>query len=88
MTQETLMKANSLNKKICDYQNALNCFEYTDHGGEIYDRTPRLVLDVDDLDEGRERIDVPMVLSEYLIGIIKQEIQKGLDDAKNQLAFL
>ena len=86
----TLNKANELNKKIKEYQEALNCFEYKygDNNEATFDRTPKIVLDVDDLDNGREQIAIPMVLSDELISFLKAEIIRGRDEAVREFNCL
>lgn len=86
----TLDKANNLNRKIKEFQQALNCFEYNygEKDAEKFDRTPRLILDVDDLDNGREQIDIPMNLSNELISFLKTEIIKGRDKAVKEFNAL
>lgn len=89
MNIETLHKANELYRKIKDYEEALNCFEYKyADNEESYDRTPRLILDVDDLDNGREQIAIPMILSKEMVSFLKTEIIKGRDKAVREFNSL
>ncbi|AQX08005.1 hypothetical protein [Elizabethkingia ursingii] len=84
MTKETLTKANYLLKSIKEFNNALNCFEDKYENGAIYDRTAKLVFDVDDLDGGREFIPVPMILSNEIISFLKSEIKKKIAEYEKE----
>jgi hypothetical protein len=78
----TLEKANGLNKKIKEFTEALNCFEWThpeDESKKISTK-PRLIIDFDGGD-GREQIALPMNLSDKLVSFLKAEIIKGRDAA-------
>lgn len=75
----TLEKANELNKKIKEFQGALNCFQWEEEygGGTTY---PRLIIEFDGPD-GREEQPLPMNLSDALVSFLKSEIIKGRDAA-------
>lgn len=78
MDYQKLQKANSIKKQIDEHQEALNCFEWPgipDHGlKEPLTRHPQLIIEVDDCDDCREQIKLPMVLSNELIGFLKSVI--------------
>lgn len=75
----TLEKANELNRKINEFQQALNCFQWEDeYGGGT--TNPRLIIEFDDCD-GRETLPLPMNLSDALVSFLKAEIIKGRDAA-------
>ena len=78
----TLEKANELNKKIKEFTEALNCFEWTHPTDESqkFSTKPRLIIDFDGID-GREQIALPMNLSDTLVSFLKAEIIKGRDVA-------
>ncbi len=79
MDVTTLEKANALNRKINEFQLALNCFQWEqdDDGGTT---NPRLIIEFDGGD-GRETKPVPMNLSDALVSFLKAEIIKGRDAA-------
>lgn len=81
MTEETLAKANALQQKIREFKMALLCFE-EEYEGLVIDKTPRLILDFDDLDDGRDQVKIPMALNASLIEFLKEEIRDGLTQAK------
>jgi len=78
----TLGKANELNRKIKEFNEALNCFEWTHPEDETqkFSTKPRLIIDFDGGD-GREQIELPMNLSNTLVAFLKEEIIKGRDVA-------
>ena len=80
----TLNKANQILQKIKEYEAALECFEtkYGAHNEYTYDRTPKIILNVDDLEGGRENMDLPMILSDEMIDFLKKEIVENLNKAK------
>jgi len=93
MNKETLKRANALDKKIKECDEALNCFEYTytDHEGknpQVYNRTPRLIIDVDDLDNGREQIALPFNLSNTFIDFITREVKNQKEKSINEFKSL
>lgn len=82
MELNTLSRANELQKRIYEYEAALEIFE-TKVGDEVvYDRTPMILLNVDDLDGGRENIPIPMILSNGLVEFLRVEIQVALEESK------
>lgn len=85
-----LNKANALNRKIKEYEEALECFEhrYGDENEFVFDRTPKILLDVDDLDGGREQLPIPMILSDELIKFLKEQIILNLNLAKEDFINL
>lgn len=85
-----LNKGNQLRKQINEYEAALDCFEYK-YGEKIeltYDRTPQIILNVDDLDGGRENLHLPMALSDEIINVLKSEIHKNLAKLKKDFKEL
>ena len=77
MDLTTLEKANELNRKIREFQQALNCFQWEEEygGGST---NPRLIIQFDGPD-GRENTPLPMNLSNGLVKFLKAEIIKGRD---------
>ena len=86
----TLKKANELQNRIKEYELALECFEerYGENNEHIYDRTPQIILNVDDLDGGRENIPLPMVLSNGMVEFLKVEIESALEIARTEFENL
>ena len=77
-----LEKANELNKKIKEFQQALNCFQWEqEYGGGT--TNPRLIIEFDDVD-GRETQPLPMNLSDTVVSFLKAEIIKGRDAAVSE----
>ena len=75
----TLEKANELNRKITEFQYALNCFQWEkEYGG--HSTNPTLFIEFDGFD-GREMQSLPMNLSDELVKFLKEEIIKGRDAA-------
>lgn len=87
MEKTTLNKANELDKKIREFNQALECFEWSYPGEEKpssdenylkHSTNPRLIIDFDGPD-GREQQTIPMVLSDTLITILKNTIEELRD---------
>jgi len=80
MKTETLNKANDLNRKIREFSEALNCFEWTpEETKSPVSLNPRLIIEYDN--DGREQMEIPMNLSNELIDFLKKEIIEGRDKA-------
>ena len=79
MDVTTLEKANELNKKIREFQQALNCFQWEEEYGGGSTK-PRLIIEFDGAD-GREEQPLPMNLSDVMVSFLKAEIIKGRDTA-------
>jgi hypothetical protein len=80
MDLTTLEKANEINKRIKEFSHALNCFQWpSEYGGGT--RNPRLSIEVDDEDGGRETLLIPWNLSDALVSYLKLEIIAGRDAA-------
>lgn len=79
MDIKTLEKAYELNRKIKEFTEALNCFQWSDEygGGST---NPRLIIEFDGGD-GREEQPLPINLSDELTSFLKAEIIKGRDAA-------
>lgn len=95
MDKETLKKANEIAQKITENERALGCFyfdvnKYSDvtvpH--EYISTNPQLIIEFDDCKDGREQQKIPMVLSDYLIDIIKQAINANLAALKSEFESL
>lgn len=85
MDTTTLDKANSLNGKIKELTEALNCFEWPwFEGDSIVSTNPRLIIEFDDEEGGRTNIKLSMVLNEILIDVLKSEIKKERDITVNE----
>lgn len=79
MDVTTLKKANQLDRQIKELTEALNCFQWEEHGG--VSRHPKLIIEYDDYDGGRESEPLPMNLSNELVEFIKREIVAARDKA-------
>lgn len=83
MDVTTLEKANELNRKIKEFSEALNCFEWQPYCDEErkdirVSTNPELIIEFDG--DGREQIKLPMNLSGMLVEFLKKEIRKGRDE--------
>ncbi|PIF33012.1 hypothetical protein CLU81_3582 [Flavobacterium sp. 9] len=83
MNLDQLRKANDVKSKLDDFKKALECFEYVPNEEESKERkpislNPNLIIEFDDWDDGREQIKLPMVLSDYLISLIKTTINEQI----------
>ncbi len=87
MTQETLNKAKALEQKIKEFKQALTCFE-VEWNGEVISATPKLIIDFDDFDGGRDQVMIPMQLNKSLIDFLKEEIKNGLHQAETEFQNL
>lgn len=74
----TLEKANELNRKIKEFTEALNCFEWEEEGKK-YSTNPTLIIEFDRDDREQQRL--PMNLSNELVAVLKTEIINGRDNA-------
>lgn len=82
MKIENLKRGNEIQKLLKSFEEALNCFEYKHAGdGESLlenqiSTNPKLMLEFDDYSNEGDKsiIPVPNVLSDDLIGLIKQGI--------------
>lgn len=88
MTQEQLGKANYLASKIQQFESALCCFEWEYEPGQFHDLTPRLIIDFDDCDGGRDQVQIPINLNKSLIDFLKDEIKTGLAQAQKEFENL
>jgi len=80
MDTAKLRKANDLDKKIREFTEALNCFEWPDK----VSTNPRLIIEFDDDEGGRSSIKLPMELSNNLIDWLKTEITKNRQNVVNE----
>ena len=86
MNNELLSTANKLNKKIQALEWALRSFEWIvedPDGGEPqrFSTNPRLIIEYDGGD-GREQEEIPMILNDDFIRILKEEIMNELRATK------
>ena len=99
MNKEKLMEANRLNKLIEEHEQALNCFEFdTNYYARDEDpnlpialesTNPILIIEHDDpFEGGREQQRIPMVLSDFLINLIKDSIKGNLEKLKDEFQNL
>lgn len=94
MDIEKLKKANELHSKINQLKSALNCFErqITDERGkklgEPISLNPKLIIEFDDDDNGREQRAIPMKLSDVLTGMIKQQIKNNIETTQAEFDSL
>ena len=99
MNKEKLNEANRLNKLIEEQEQALNCFEFdTNYYARdeypnlpivLESTNPTLIIEYDDpFEGGREQQRIPMVLSDFLINIIKDSIKGNLEKLKTEFQNL
>lgn len=95
MEKEKLKKANELARKIEEHERALECFEYDpyyysrDDNPDLSEETettnPLLIIEFDNPWEGtRETQKIPMVLSDFLIDMIKGAIKENLSKIEKE----
>jgi len=87
MNLTTLEKANALNNKIKEFNQALNCFQWEDGAGNFHSANPRLIIQYDGGD-GREEQPLPMNLSNTFVTLLKAEISRCMDEAVAELEAL
>jgi len=87
MHESTLLKANELAKEIKEFKEALNCFEI-EFGTEVISTDPRLIIEFEDFEGGRDNVKIPMNLNAVLIDFLKTEIKKGLAEAEEKFKQL
>ena len=92
MKRETLEKANELYRKIKDLEYARNSFEWRSVEGlpnaVIYTRNPRVIIECDDGEDGKEQNKIPVQLNQDMIAHLKQFIEKSLTEVKEELEKL
>jgi hypothetical protein len=87
MNKETLEKANKLNRRITEFDQALNCFEWSpDEDTAPISTNPQIIIEYD-LD-GREQVKLPMILSDELVKILKIAIIEGKTAAEKEFEML
>lgn len=86
MDKVTLIKANELDRKIKEFTEALNCFQWPDDYGGV-STNPRIVIEYDDGD-GRASQPLPMNLSNELVEFLKREIRAARDNAVDEFNAL
>lgn len=100
MNEEFLKKGNELLKQIREHESALVCFEYDENEEANYYReecrklapnmistNPKLIIEYDKYDEDipyREMLSLPMVLSGFLVNIIKEQIKENLNKLQKE----
>jgi len=100
MQKETLQKGNELLKLISEHESALLCFEYDANYFENYCKSeneellppkmestnPKLIIEYDSFDDDwyREKQEIPIKLSDFLINIIKEQIKESLAKLKKE----
>ena len=78
MTFTTLEKANELSRKIQDFEEALNCFDFNPEPDKPpFSLNPTLIIEYDG--DGREQHTLPMHLSNAMVAFLKKEISKALE---------
>lgn len=93
MNLETLNKANSLKRKIDELKSIASCFyypQYNEEGNETGEvclgmsRNPKIIIEYDDYEDGREEFKLPIILSEKFIQFIfnesASELQKCIEE--------
>jgi len=87
MNVETLNKANDLKRKIEQLQDITSCFyypKYDNEGNETgeldfnHSRKPKIIIEFDDFEDGREEFKLPLTPSEKFIKTIFEESAKEL----------
>jgi hypothetical protein len=87
MDIQTLKKANDLNQKIKELNEALNCFEWSpEESIAPISTNPRILIEFDG--DGREQIKLPLVLSDVLVAILKKEIVTARESALSEFIAL
>ena len=79
MNIEKLLLGNEISRKIKQSNDVLDCFEwgYYDDNGVLVNggsREPKLIIEFDDNDGGRDTLPIPFVLNPVLIELIKDFI--------------
>ncbi len=82
MEREKLEKANELDKKIREYKEALNCFQWEDNDGGLHSTNPALIIEFDN--DGREQIKLPMTLSDSVVNLLKEIITASLETTQKE----
>lgn len=87
MKKETFETAKVLNKKIQDLEFAQDAFEWNYHDDGTKENTkisrnPKLIIECDDEDGGRELIVIPGELSKSLMNQIKNHIADQLKETE------
>lgn len=86
MDNKTLKRANEVARMIREHESALCCFEWEpEYGGGS--RNPQLIIEFDD-EDGREQQKITMVLSDFLVDMIKQAIRANLSALKSEFESL
>lgn len=90
MELSTLQRANELQARIRAFETALECFEekYGENEEYTFNKTPQIIINIDDGDGGRENIPIPMVLNNGLIDFLKVEIESTLEETKTEFENL
>lgn len=92
MDKETLAKANELNKKICELNRALECFECTypvsDNETKTFSTNPIILIEYDNNDDGRSVQKIPAKLNKDMVGILKSFISVELECCKKEFEKL
>jgi len=92
MDTTTLEKANELNRRIKEFSEALNCFEWQpdcdeNRKSESFTTHPQLIIEFDG-GEDREQVALSMKLSDTLIDFLKTEIKKELKKSVDEFNAL
>lgn len=86
MDDKTLQRANEVARMTREHESALRCFEWDSEYG-AGSRNPQLIIEFDD-EDGREQQKIPMVLSDFLVDMIKQAIRANLSVLKSEFESL
>lgn len=87
MNYKTLGRANEIARMIIENESALCCFEWEkEYGGGS--RNPQLIIEFDDGDGGRKQQKIPMVLSDFIVNMIKQAIHANLSVLRKEFEML
>lgn len=79
MNKETLQKANELNRKKIQLEEALESFHYENQG---------LIIEFDAGGDDMEQIKLPMTFSDALLNILKTEIEYALYQTEKEFEAL
>ena len=83
MDKEKLEKGNEILRKINKYESALECFEWVpgeNGGGDVISLNPKLAIEFDDWDDGREMMVLPDIISEDFIEMLKTHIETRIEE--------
>jgi len=88
MEPEILQKANELDEKINEIKRSLDSFEWDYDLSHPVSRNPKIIIECDDGDDGREKNMVPIILQPKMAEFLKDFIKTELAAAEKELKEL